>query len=131
MGYKVNKHLCVVALARTTTVVALAQRLQGGKSLDSGLERLYITLNSLKYSIRIASEFSQSRLFLRPLQNYITLQREVWLDAYTFRNASPRILITPQSEKKHEKWYNSFNGILSPIYIIQSKILIITNKKQS
>ena len=51
MGYKVNKYLCVVALiflARTTTVVDITQRLQSGKSLDSGLERLYITLNSLK-----------------------------------------------------------------------------------
>ena len=56
MGYKVNKHLCVVALARTTRVVNITQRLQSGKSLDSGLERLYITLNSLEYNIRIASE---------------------------------------------------------------------------
>ena len=48
--------LCVVALARTTTVVAIPQRLQSGKSLDSGLERLYITLNSLKYNICIASQ---------------------------------------------------------------------------
>ena len=38
MGYKVNKHLCVVALiflARTTTVVDITQRLQSGKSLTA------------------------------------------------------------------------------------------------
>ena len=33
MGYKVNKHLCVVALARTTIVVDITQRLQSEKSL--------------------------------------------------------------------------------------------------
>ena len=130
MGYKVNKHLCVVALARMTTVVDITHRLQSGKSLDSGLERLYITLNSVKYNIRIVSEPQLVRLFPGTLKNYITLQRQVWLDAYTSKNASPRILITPQSEK-HEKQYESFNEILSRIYIIQSKNLIITNKKQS
>ena len=73
MGYKVNKHLCVVALARTTTVVNITQLLQSGKSLDSGLQRLYITLNSLKYNIRIASELQLVRLFPRTLENYIIL----------------------------------------------------------
>ena len=126
VGYKVNKHLFVVALARTTTVVDITQRLQSGKSLDSGLERLYITPNSLKYNIRIASELQLVRLFRGTLKKTTLLCNAKFGDAYTFRNASPRIMITPQSEK-HEKWYKSFNGILSPIYIIQSKNLIITN----
>ena len=71
MGYKVNKHLCVVALSflgRTTTVVDITQRLQSGKSLDRGLERLYMTLNSLKYNIRIASKLQLVRLFPRTLK---------------------------------------------------------------
>ena len=58
-----------------TTVVDITQLLQSGKSLDSGLERLYITLNSLKYNIRLASELQLLvvRLFPRTLENYIIL----------------------------------------------------------
>ena len=74
--------VCVVALARTTTVVDITHRLQSGKSLDSGLERLYITPNSLKYNIRIASELQLVRLFPGTLKNYITLQRQVWGRVY-------------------------------------------------
>ena len=87
------------------------------KVADRGLEGLYITLKSLKYNIRIAS------------QNLINLttvlcNAKFWLDAYALRNASPTILITPQSEK-HEKWCKSFNGIFSPICTIQSNNVII------
>ena len=118
-------------LARTTTVVNITQqRLQSGKSLDSGLERLYITLNSLKYNIRIASKLQLARLFPRTLKNYITLQRQVWLDAYTFRNSPPRILITPQS-KKHEKWYKNFQwNVITDLYNSKQKPNYY-NKKQS